>query len=140
MFCRFNAQFYNIQLWYSTTNFTAAVGAQVRNSNNGWVQATTSDSITGTCPSDFAPVAITGLNIPLTLGIKTGLSARDMGNSRVAFYNNADANDVRPITSTDGRTVLYYASGGADFGGSPDTIAIIPRTPLREIVIEFPST
>ena len=137
---------YDIQLWYTTVDFTAAVDAEVRDSNNGWVQATTSGSITGTCPSARAPVPITGLNIPLTLGIKTGLSAVDtMGEDDgawIAYYTTADANDVRPITSTDGRIVNYYASGGADESeGSPGTILFFPSTPgLQQLVIEFPST
>jgi hypothetical protein len=52
----------------------------------------------------------------------------------------ATSNDVRPITSTDGRIVNYYASGGVDVGGSPVTIVASPYTPLRQLVIEFPST
>jgi hypothetical protein len=107
------------------------------------VQATTSGSITGTCPSGYGDFSITGLNIPLTLGIKTGLSVVEtlgMAGPQLGYYPTATSNDVRPITSTDGRIVNYYASGGADFGGSPATIAVFPVTPLREIVIEFPST
>lgn len=60
--------------------------------------------------------------------------------SFLGFYVNDNTDDVRPITSTDTRTVLYYASGGGDNGGSPGTIGNFARTPLRQLVIEFPST
>jgi len=143
LYCVNGMDDYNIQLWYSTANFTAANGMQVRNSANSWVQATTIDSIMGTCSSAYAPVPITGLNIPLTLGIKTGLSAVNtlgLAGTGLGYYTTNNATDVRPITSTDGRTVLYFASGGGDAGGNPDTIGAFPRTPLRQIVIEFPST
>ena len=87
----------------------------------------------------YVPIAITGLNIPLTQGIKTGLSALDtFGNSgsNFGFYTTSNATDVRTITSADNRTVLYYASGGGDFFRA---IEKFPRTPLRQLVIEFPS-
>ena len=127
---------YDIQLWYTTASFTAALGAEVRNNNTIWVQATPSGTITGACPSNNAPVVITGLAIPLTLGIKTGLSAISVGTSKLTYYSNV-ANDVRVITSTDGRVVTYYASGGADAGTSPATMTTY-RTPPITMVISFP--
>jgi hypothetical protein len=95
---------YNISLWYSTANFTVAVGLQVRNANTIWVQATPSGGITGICPAENASVTITGLNIPLTAGIKTGISATtpsSTSGSRLA-YNNGINNDVRNITGPAG--------------------------------------
>lgn len=52
-----------------------ALGAQVRSPSAIWVQATSSGSITGICPSSNAPITITGRNIPLTAEVKTDLSA-----------------------------------------------------------------
>ena len=146
LYCARAGYDYDIQLWYTTTNFTAATGAVVRDSSNGWVLVTTS-SITGTCPRNFgtyvyAPVAITGLNIPLTLGIKTGLSAVEtlgFSGSLLAFYET-NATNARPITFSDNRMVLYYASGGFDYGGSPTTIQDTSYTFLKQLVIESPST
>lgn len=137
LYCRDANVPYDIQFWYTTANFTVALGAEVRNPNTIWVQATPSGSITGICPGDYAPITITGLNMPLTAGIKTGLSAVT-SNNFLAYYNGV-ANDVRPITSMDGRVVLYYASGGADAGGSPVNIGFFVRTPVRELVINFPA-
>ena len=121
LYCYYANEAYDIQLWYTTANFTVALGAQVRNPNAIWVQATPSGSITGICPGSLAPITILGLNIPLTAGFKTGLSATSPG---VLAYYNGVANDVRPITSMDGRVVLYYASGGGTVEGARQTSVI----------------